>query len=335
MHIRFLVCVVAVSMPLSLHGSALAAPPPNAIQPKPPTSANLDDKSNELFDQGTVAFDAGRFPIAESKFEQAWALKQTHDIAGNLGIVKLRLGKHAEAAKHLTWALKHLPPTEASSTRKGLEQELQKARSKASSLRVRVNISGAEITVNGRAAGMSPLVDEVFVEPGLVNVTARKDGYTVAQNAPTVRQGESRELSLELALRTDASKKRSVVPGVILGGVAGAALAAGIGLLVDAGAKGSHAKELSDSISLAGHGCAAGSPIYDSRCAEVLAAASAGDSNHSAGVGLLIGAGAAAVGATAYFLWPASSNGAPTAGSLGIAPDVSRTSAGFVFTGTF
>ena len=335
MRLRYLVCLLVVSTPLSIGGSALAAPPPAAAQPSPPTSAKTKDHADELFDQGTAAFDAGRFQEAEAKFEAAWALKQTHDIAGNLGIVEIHLGKTAEGAKHLAWALEHLPPTEASSTRKGLEQELQKARSAISSVHIRVNVAGAEITVNGHVAGKSPLADEVFVEPGVVNVAVRLDGYTAMQEAPTVLKGETHEVSLELVKHTDVLEKRSIVPGVVLGSVAGAALAVGIGLLVDAGAKGSHAKELSDSIIAAGHGCATGTAIFDSRCAEVQSTAAAGDSHHSAGVGVLIGAGAAALGTAAYFLWPTSRGSAPAAGALRVVPAVSTTNAGLLFTGTF
>jgi hypothetical protein len=335
MRLRFFAYLLVISTPLSIAGSALAAPPPAAAQPSPPTSAKAKDHADELFDQGTAAFDAGRFAEAETKFEQAWALKQTHDIAGNLGIVKIHLGKTAEGAKHLAWALEHLPPTEASSTRKGLEQELQKARSAISSVHIRVNVAGAEITVNGHVAGKSPLADEVFVEPGVVNVAVRLDGYSAVQEAPTVRKGETHEVSLELVKRTDVPEKRSLVPGVVLGSVAGAALAVGIGLLVDAGAKGSHAKELSDAIVAAGHGCAAGTAIFDSRCAEVQSTASAGDSHHSAGVGVLIGAGAVAVGTAAYFLWPTSRASAPAAGALRFVPAVSTTNAGLLYTGTF
>lgn len=341
MRLRSLVCLLFAAVPLCTFSPAFANPKPGPDkrgQATPPPAPK--DRADELFDQATTAVDAGRLQEAEAKLEEAWALKQTHDIAGNLGIVKAHLGKNREAVEHLTWALQHLPPTESSLTRKGLEAELAKARAEVGALRVRVNVEGAEIAVNGRAAGSSPLAGEVFVEPGIVNVSVRRDGYQPAEAHVQVAKGASQEVTVTLeqvkvAPETGTPKSRSIVPGVVLGGAAGVALATGIGLLVDAGAKGSSARGMHDAIVKAGHSCVAGAANYDSRCVELHSTASAGDTRHGVGVGLLVGGSAAAVGAAVYLLWPRSSAGVSSAHGLSLAPAVSTTNAGLVFSGTF
>jgi tetratricopeptide (TPR) repeat protein len=312
---------------------AFAVPPPGARAAPPVAPAKPKDRADELFDQGTAAADAGRLPEAEAKFREAWGLKQTHDIAGNLAIVERRLGKHREAAAHLTWALDHFPPTESSSARKALEQELKLARAELSALRVRLNVDGAEVTVNGRAAGSTPVAAEVLVDPGSVTIAARRDGYVAAEQTITMAKGESREVSLTMAAVVADAPRRSVVPGAVLGGVAGAALVTGIGLLAGFRAKSSTAQGQYDAILQAGNSCVTGAANHDPRCASLYGTASTGNTLQKAGVGALIGAGAAAAGTVVYFVLPSPRPGTPSSGGLHIVPALSPTAAGLVFSG--
>jgi tetratricopeptide (TPR) repeat protein len=143
-----------VAATLCMSARALADGPKPGATPAAPASAKAaPDRADELFEQGAAAYDAGRLPEAQTKLEQAWALKKTHDIAGNLGVVELKLGKYPQAAEHLAWALQHFPPTEADQAKRGFEKQLAKARAEVGALRVRVSVDGAEVTVNGRAVG--------------------------------------------------------------------------------------------------------------------------------------------------------------------------------------
>jgi hypothetical protein len=319
---------------LSTGTTALAGPTPAAPRGAPATPSKPKDRADDLFDQATAALDAKRFPEAEAKYEEAWGLKQTYDIAGNFGVTKRLLGKNREAAQLLTWALQHMPPTEGSSTRKGLEQELQKARAEIGALRVRVNVDAATVTVNGRDAGPSPIADEVFVDPGTVNVQARRDGYVTAEQTLAVAKGDAREVTLALAQVT--VQRRSIVPGAVLGGVAGAALVTGIGLMVAGANKHASNTSLNQAITQAHHSCVTDATNFDQQQCEALAsgAATADTLNH-VGIGVLIGAGAAAVGSVVYFLWPESKPSAQRAGGIHVAPTVSTSGGGMLFSGAF
>lgn len=329
MRSRFLISLLAVAAMASAATDALAAGPQrNTAAPV------AKDRAEELFEQGTAAFDAGRFVEAEAKFEQAWTIKQTHDIAGNLGIVKRQLGKHREAAQHISWALQHLPPSEGSSTRKGLEQELQKARGEVSVLRVQVNVAGASVTINGRDVGQSPIAGDVFADAGAVTVVARREGYRAAQASLTVTKGESREVSLVLERASTPAERRSLVPGIVLGSLAGVALATGIGVFAAGRGKTSTAQELHDGILDRGVGCVSGAPRQDSACTELYDTASAGNTMQKAGVGLMIGGGAAAVATVIYFVLPQPKPSAAS-GALRVMPTLLPNNAGVAFSGTF
>jgi hypothetical protein len=313
---------------------ALAAPPgPHAAAP-PTAPVKSKDHADELFDQGTAAVDAGHWADAESKFQEAWALKQTHDIAGNLGIVERHLGKYSEAVERITWALDHWPPTESSAARKALEQELLLARAEVGALRVRVNVDGAEVTVNGRAAGLSPVAAEVVVDPGSVKVAARREGYVAVEQSVTVAKGEAREVALALEPAI-VPKQRSVTPGIVLGSVAGAALVSGIALVAVAANKHATDTSLGRAITDANHSCVAGAANFDPRCSTLQNTSSAADTLSRVGVGALVGAGALAAGTVAYFFWPESKPGAPASGRVRLVPAVSTTGGGMFVSGEF
>jgi hypothetical protein len=295
--------------------------------------ARIRDHADELFSEGAKAYVAGRYGEAEQKLEQAWALKRTHDIAGNLGVVKNKLGKPAEAAQYLAWSLLHFPPTESQRARQGYADELAKARAEVGALRIRVNVAGAEVTVNGKAMGKAPLETEAFVDPGQATVSAQLEGYVAVQQSVTVAKGEAREVTLTLVPVVVA--KRSIVPGVVLGSVAGAALVTGIGLYAGGRAKASSASNLHDAILKDGHSCISGAATFDSRCGDLESTASTSNTLQRAGVGLLAAGGAAAVATVIYFVLPQPSTSKPSTGRFRVTPSFGPGSGGLAFSGSF
>jgi len=294
--------------------------------------SRIRDRADELFSEGAKAYLAGRYAEAEQRLEEAWAVKRTHDIAGNLGVVKNRLGKPAEAAHYLAWALLHFPPTESQRARQGYADELARARTNVGALRIRVNIAGAEVSVNGKAMGKAPLETEAFVKPGQVNVGAQLEGYVTVQQSVTIAKGEAREVTLSLVPLV--VEKRSIVPGVVLGSVAGAALVTGIGLYAAYSGKRGNAADLNQAIIKSGGTCVSGGAHYDARCTQLDSTAKSADTLHSASAGLLIGAGAAAAGTAIYFLLP-SPKPAQKAATLRLVPLASPAGGGMLFSGSF
>lgn len=325
----------------ALHTVAPAvAGPPGApagkVPPVAPAKPDLTDHADDLFKQAGAAIDVGRLADAERMLREAWSLKQTHDIAGNLGLVLVKLGKLGEGVQHITWALRHMPPSESDNARRALQEELARARPQLGALRIRVNVAGAEVAVNGRRAGAAPIADEVFAEPGRVTVVASREGYVAATQTVTVlKGGDAREVVLTLVPAGGPAQRRSAVPGVVLASVAGAALIAGAGIFAAGHAKGSHAGELHAAILAAGHACAQGFRNYDSRCGDVQSAASTANTFQKAGAGLMIVAGAAAAGTVVYFLLPQPKASADKRSGLQLGPMMAPSTGGLVFSGKF
>jgi hypothetical protein len=345
---------------LLLTPSTLGAPPegptpaPPAAQPKGSAGVAAQpapaDEADALFARAGAAFDAGRNEEALSLLLQAWERKRTFDIAGNLGIVELKLGRARDAAEHLAYALRNFPPTENEKVRAGLREKLEEARRHVAAVIVRVNVRDAEIRVNGKAIDLpSSTGGEIYVDAGAVTIEARRDGFAPASRMLTVEKGAiAQEVSLDLqrlespgsdgghrgTIAQDA--RPSLVPAIVLGGVAVVGVGIGVGLLVAAGGEASTVKELNRSIVAARGSCVSGATNFDAQCTELEAAARRGDTLHDAGVGVLIGAGVAAAAAGAYLLlWPARAEQPRSGSAVRVVPVMAAKDPGVVVIGTF
>ena len=324
--------LIAVSLSMSVEAIASDSPKPAAPGGATTAAPKVLDHADELFEQSATAYDAGRFAEALAKLEQAWGLKRTHDIAGNLGVVELKLGKYPEAATHLAWALQHFPPTESDQARQGFQKEADKARAQSGTLRIHVSVAGADVSVNGRSVGTSPLTEDVYIAPGSANVVARRDGYTMVEQAVTVPKGEARDVSLQLLPSGAAPEVRSRVPLVVGGAaISVAAIATGAALLAVAGGKGSDADQMVTQFKSASAPLCP-TPSTTDVCGDLFSLRREHDIFHNAGVALLVGGSAVAVGTLAYALWPRG-KGATTDALL--VPVVSTSGAGVWLHGTF
>jgi hypothetical protein len=198
---------------------------------------------------------------------------------------------------------------------------------------VRVNVDAATVTVNGRDAGAAPLAEAVFVEPGTVTVRATRDGYVTVEQTFAVAKGATQEVSL--TLMPVPVERRSVVPGAVLGGVAGVAFVTGIGLMVGGALKHASNTSLNHAITQAQHSCVPGAMNLDPQCGALASGASTADTLNHVGIGVLVGAGAVAVGSVAYFLWPQSKPSASHEGGFRFVPTASTNGGGVLLSGTF
>src|SRR6185369_11615173 len=91
-----------------------------------------------------------RWKEAEPLFQQAWALKHSYDIGGNLGIAELKLGKYRDAAEHLSYALKTFPANGKGPHRDLIQESLGKAKAQVAMVTIEVNQKGALVLVDGK-----------------------------------------------------------------------------------------------------------------------------------------------------------------------------------------
>lgn len=143
---------------------------------------------------GRAAADAKQWPKAAEEFGKAYALKPLPQLAGNLGEAELRIGRFRDAAEHIDRFLREdkgaLPED-----KKAGEGWLTEAKKKIVTLKIAVDEAGAEVLIDDKAIGTSPLPPEVYVDPGKHTVVARK-GTARAEATDTYEAGWTRVMKL-------------------------------------------------------------------------------------------------------------------------------------------
>lgn len=181
-------------------GASSGGASPSGAQP-----SSDQDRADSLFLQGKAAAQAKKWDEAHALLERAWALKQSYDIASNLGQVAYLLGKHAEAAQHVSFALRHYPATGDAEQKRKAQDLLALVRQKVSSLSIRVSPGDAEVFVDGASAGRAnALPPELFVDPGERTVEARLGGEVVERRV-SAEPGGNYKLELTFANASTAA----------------------------------------------------------------------------------------------------------------------------------
>ncbi len=322
----------ARALTFALACSTTALSPSFAFAADPaPAGPETPSEADRLFEQGIAARKAGNLAEAEAYFQKAWALKKTWDIAANLGLVELNLGKLPEGANHVYYALTELPPTESKATRTKLFEAFRDARRDVAGFDVRCDVDGAEVLVNGKPVGPTPVRRTQFAAPGQVTVEVRKDGYETQRKTVTLEKSSNNTVAFTMVKAAPAGE-RSRVPAFVIGGVGVASLAAGAALL------GVSLATRADLQAVAHDDFCWSEPIPSSgatqQCdrwrARALEAATLGN----AGIGLLVAAGVAAGATTGYLIWRSDASRRPAAAWL-LTPLVGSDGGGAALRGTF
>ncbi|MFO0761244.1 MAG: hypothetical protein U0359_32495 [Byssovorax sp.] len=247
---------------LTLSLSAAAFTPGAALADAPSDNAQT---INDIYQQANRLYDAGQLAEAEALYQKAWNVRHSYDVASNLGALELDLNKPARAASLLSYALRQFPANGSERAIHALKGRLDKARSLSCTLRLKVNVSGADIDVDGEPQGKSPSQDDLFVEPGKRTITV-KLGKIVQQQVITAKAGQSADLTFELpspsvgprvapspqVITVPVEAPRSRIPGFVAGGAGLVGLGVGATLIGLAESNRAEAQRLHDQIAAAG-----------------------------------------------------------------------------------
>jgi hypothetical protein len=233
----------ATVLGLALSSSALA-------QPAAPSAADADlsAQAMQFYNEGLKAAKLAQWDKARTFYLGAWRVQQHPQIAANLGRAEFKVGKHRDAAEHLTYFLREASSI-APEDRTRTHELLDEARANIGTLTIAVKQDGAEIWIDDAKVGTSPLKAELFVEPGRHWVEARLGGYEPAKAMQELNAGGKARIDLRLAQtetrepeaaprqlpftpqREPPTGPRKTI--ILVGAVAGAVAAgAGIGFLI-------------------------------------------------------------------------------------------------------
>jgi hypothetical protein len=323
----------------------------------------LTDKARQLYDEGFAALNRSRWAEAHAAFLAAWRIKQHYQIASNLGVAELRLGKHRDAAEHLSWYLREAP-AERTAQRQRAEILLKEALAKVAAITITTEPEGAEVKVDGAMAGRTPLALPVFLEPGRHGIGAELDGYKPAHEQIEPAAGHAGGITLHL-VRRDAEAPaaagvpaaagpraandappaklpettaappaaRSWVPVIALGAASVVGLGVGVGMTVAANDASSETSAQRTAIWHAGGGCIDAPAEHVGACADLRDGEARTDAFSNAARIAYVTSGLLLAGALTYALWPAKASGSPH--TVRVVPSLGARDAGIMAQGAW
>ncbi|WP_438034840.1 PEGA domain-containing protein [Sorangium sp. So ce204] len=355
MNCRSLAVVLTVATLMADPDSAAAQPaaPPVAPGTAPASPVDAAKRAEALVDKAKSLYLERKYQEAEEALLAAWELNPTFDVAYNLGNTEYQLKKHKEAAKYLSFALRHWPLLKGVAKLKpNAEKWLAESRAQVGALTVSVTVAGAEVLVDGKNVGRAPLEGEVFVDPGEHRVEATHLDYAPASQTVGVAKGGTAEVKLAITpvkaapqasagVKTDGGTngsfvgagapvmgqppagpveppppKKNWVPVIALGAASAVGLGVGIGMTVASSNARSDADAQRAAILSQGPGCVHAPSDVASACSTFDERAGRAETFGTGAVVAYAASGALAAGALVYALWPRSSASSSAVGVL-------------------
>lgn len=254
--LSFGIFALGCGLPLAAHAQetppATTETPPASTETAPQQSAEDARRAREEFRAGVEHYEAGRFQEAIHSFQVAGSLVPSADLWFNIGSAYEQMARARGEVSDYELAISNYrryltervdPPDRAAVEANivALEERLEaarnalRARATTGELRLRSTFEGAAVTVDGEAAGTTPLETQQQLPAGSHRVDAEREGYLpyAAQIAIERGLGATALVSLEPA-RTHRAISGQPVFAWVAFGLSALSLGGAIGLGVHA-----------------------------------------------------------------------------------------------------
>jgi hypothetical protein len=124
---------------------------------------------------GVAMLKRGDYDGALARFQEAYVLVPSPNIQYDFGLAYVGLGRSADALEAFERFLAEAtdaPPA----TREKAEANRRGLRPRVAALTITTDVGGAEVLVDGRTRGITPLARPIYVEPGSHQFAARRPG---------------------------------------------------------------------------------------------------------------------------------------------------------------
>lgn len=152
----------------------------------------------EHFEKGVALYRDGNLDAALVHFERAYELVPNYLLLYNIGQVQAERGEFVLATQSFEQYLAEGADQIDPERRSRVEAELQKLRTRVAQLAIELNVDDAEIFVDGRLAGKSPLKRPISVNAGQRVIRVEKPGYLPVTKTVKVAGEERPRVQLEL-----------------------------------------------------------------------------------------------------------------------------------------
>ena len=322
---------------------------------RPAAAQGTSEKAAQrAFEDGMKLLEQGKTAEACPKLEESQRLDPAMGTQFRLAECWEKLGRTASA-----WALFRQVVSEAQAAGRTDRAAVSIARVTALEPRLTrilivvapsARVPGLIIRRDGAAVDEALFGHAVAVDPGSHLITATAPGKKAwemqqqassgtvevtipalepGNGAPAIERSTAPVVDVFDAPVEPSGPKRSLVPGVVLGGVAVAGIGAGIALVMAANGKKADAAAMRFQIPYGGCN------VTTLACAELADTAGSAGTLSNAAFWTLLGSGLAAAGAVTYFLLPAPKPTSPSGAVVHVLPVVGAGELGLSATGTF
>lgn len=170
---------------------ALAVAPVAHAAPPQSEAATRYNRGVELAEQG--AYDQAR-----AEFQRAYELRPHHSVLYNLGQVSVAMDRPLAAMEYLQRYLREGGGAVAAERRRAVERQIGELDARVPRLEIAVEPAGAQVVLDGRAIGRSPLGTPVVVDVGAHRIEAARDGYAPSSTTLSVSNGTRERVLLQL-----------------------------------------------------------------------------------------------------------------------------------------
>lgn len=205
---------LAVIIAWSCAASALAQDAPVPAEPEAsPEDPEANRRAREHFESGMRAYDEHDYRAAIEQFTLASSLVPSADLWFNIARAHEQLSEYDAAIEHYERYLRDRvdPPdrAEVEAHIADLRREAEAARLAASrrattgTLRIQGNVEGANVVLDGRALGRTPIADSVTLEPGPHRVQVTHAGRMPFEAVVNIEAGVQTMAFADLAPLTE------------------------------------------------------------------------------------------------------------------------------------
>ncbi|MBK8258361.1 MAG: tetratricopeptide repeat protein [Polyangiaceae bacterium] len=341
-----LVALATMASPAAAGGDKSSPPTAPTASASPSAAASTPaapETADSLYNQGNEAYDKGDLQLAYELYTGAFKLRRSYDIARNLGLVELKLGRYKAASQHFEYSLS-LYPSNRAETKKQVIDWLDQARKNLGMVKLVVDPFSAKCSIAGENVGDREREAGVYTDPGDVRVECGGvSGYRDVRRVVTVEKGATANVALTLPAQTPGGGTGpvDVTPGgsrmtLVWVGSAVAAVSIGVGAVTGilSIVKASESDSLLADLKAKSGRTYPCTPVAESGCETLLASRKEQDAFGNIAFWTLLAGGLTGAGTAAFWFVTRPGEASPPP-KTAVIPAVSPTGAGIVIQGSF
>ena len=189
-----LLSILVVGSPIA---TAAAQTTPLAQTAQPSTDAQAKARAQTFLTEGTAAYGRGDYATALDKFTAAYRIFPSPKLWFNIGQANRDLGRPVEAVAAFDRFLREAgdaPPETLSEARRSAAE----LKTKLGQIKVTCATDGADVSVDGKPIGSTPLGELVWTTAGRHQVAVQRTGFSPAIEDVVVTAGKAAAVSFEL-----------------------------------------------------------------------------------------------------------------------------------------